>query len=78
MKQDGRRGIEPRRGGRGRRDFAVPTERARTNVQRAIRKAIERIAAHDGSLGHHLDRNIRTGTFCAYEPDEDTAPTWTL
>ena len=61
-----------------RRDFPAPTERARTNVQRAIRKAIERIAAQNGSLGHYLDRNIRTGTFCAYKPDENTAPIWTL
>jgi hypothetical protein len=38
-------------------------------VQRRIRQAIKKIAVHDADLGRHLDSAIRTGTFCAYEPE---------
>ena len=41
---------------------------ARVNVQRRIRDAIRRIETHDAGLGKHLDRSVRTGTYCAYEP----------
>lgn len=44
-------------------------ERARINVTRAIRATLKRIAGHDPALGAELDRGVRTGTFCAYEPD---------
>jgi len=54
------------------------TERARVNVTRAIRKAIEKIGEQDPSLGHHLDHDIRTGTYCSYMPDPATAPDWAL
>jgi len=57
---------------------AGETERARVNVTRAIRKAIERIREQDRSLGHHLDHDIRTGTFCIYLPDPAAAPDWAL
>jgi hypothetical protein len=55
-------------GGRARRVGAA-AERARITVQRRIREAIARIAAQDAELGRHLDWTVRTGTFCAYEPD---------
>ena len=57
---------------------ASETERARVNVYRAIRKAIEKIREQDPSLGHHLDHDIRTGTYCSYGPDPATAPIWAL
>jgi hypothetical protein len=54
------------------------TERARLNVTRAIRSSIGKIREQDASLGHHLDHDIRTGTYCAYVPDPTTAPDWAL
>jgi hypothetical protein len=43
-------------------------ERARKAVTARIRDAIRRIADAHPELGTHLDRTIRTGTFCQYEP----------
>jgi hypothetical protein len=54
-------------GGRDRR-ARVAAERARVNVQRRIRDAIRRIEGHHPGLAKHLDRAVRTGTYCAYEP----------
>ncbi len=55
-------------GGRERRTGSA-AERARITVQRRVREAIRKIAQHDEVLGQHLDWTVRTGTFCAYEPD---------
>jgi len=55
-------------GGRDRR-AASTSERARVSVTRAIRQAMVRVAEHHPELGQHLDRTIRTGTYCAYVPD---------
>ena len=57
--------------GLGGRDRASRSsiERARVNVQRRIRDAVRRIGEHDEMLGRHLLRAVRTGTYCAYEPD---------
>jgi hypothetical protein len=54
-------------GGRERRAGAA-AERARVNVQRRLKDALDRIAAADPELGRHLARSVRTGTFCCYEP----------
>jgi hypothetical protein len=62
-------------GGRDRRS-AAPAERARVNVTRALRMAIQRITEHDAHLGHHLDRSVRTGVFCSYVPDPRTPVRW--
>jgi hypothetical protein len=43
-------------------------ERARINVQRHVRKAIRAIAAALPDLGRHLDRSVKTGTTCRYDP----------
>lgn len=51
-------------------------ERARLNVTRAIKAAEETIAALHPVLGDYLRATIRTGTFCAYEPDVPV--TWTF
>jgi hypothetical protein len=44
-------------------------ERARVNVQRRLRAAIRRIADHHPRLGRHLERSIKTGSFCSYSPE---------
>jgi hypothetical protein len=51
-------------------------ERARVNVTRAIRATLKRIAGYDAALGHALDRTVRTGTFCVYEPDPQQSLSW--
>jgi hypothetical protein len=63
--------------GRTRR-AASPSERARVSVTRAIRAAIARIRAHSDALGEHLERTIRTGTFCSYMPDPHAPIDWQL
>ena len=63
-------------GGRDRR-AASASERARSSVTRAVRQAIARIGEHDSELGLHLDRTIRTGTYCAYVPEPDARGAWT-
>jgi hypothetical protein len=62
-------------GGRDRR-AASASERARAGVTRAIRQAMARIAEHHASLGVHLDRTIRTGTYCVYLPEAREAFRW--
>ena len=60
--------------GRGRRDGSV-VERARLNVTRALRSATARLgAAHPAAQG--IDRALRTGTYCAYEPGLDDSVHW--
>jgi hypothetical protein len=54
-------------GGRDRR-AASDVERARINVQRRVKDAIDRIAAADPALGRYLAAAVRTGTYCAYIP----------
>ncbi len=62
--------------GRDRRAGAA-SERARAAVTRAIRNALGKISQHHTSLGEHLDRTVRTGTFCAYMPDPHSPIDWT-
>ena len=64
-------------GGRDRR-AASASERARASVTRAVRQAIARIRDHHPSLGTHLDRAIRTGTYCAYLPDSPASVEWKI
>jgi hypothetical protein len=64
-------------GGQGRRAGAA-SERARAGVTRAIRLAIKRIASLDAGIGEHLERTIRTGTYCAYMPDPRAPVLWQL
>ncbi|MPY93325.1 MAG: hypothetical protein GEV08_09730 [Acidimicrobiia bacterium] len=54
-------------GGRDRR-AASAAERARLNVTRALRSAIARLADALPGAGDVLDRRVRTGIYCAYEP----------
>ncbi len=62
-------------GGRERRSGSA-AERGRVSATRAIRLAIGRIAEHHATLGTHLDRTIRTGTYCSYLPDPVATPHW--
>jgi hypothetical protein len=62
-------------GGRDRRAGAA-SERARAAVTRAIRHAMSRISAEHASLGEHLERTVRTGTFCVYLPDPRVPVDW--
>lgn len=55
-------------GGRDRR-AASDAERARINVTRAVRSALQRIREHDAQLADHLDATVHTGTYCSYVPD---------
>ena len=64
-------------GGRDRR-AASASERARSGVTRAVRQAIARLGEHHPELGEHLNRAIRTGTYCAYAPDPGAPAAWTL
>ena len=65
-------------GGRDRSAGRGAAERARVSVTKALRGVIHRIAEHDPALGTHLDRSIRTGTFCSYSPDPNQPVTWEL
>ena len=64
-------------GGRDRR-AASASERARINVSRAIKIALERIAEHNPALATLLTGSIRTGTFCSYTPDSRLPASWQL
>jgi tetratricopeptide (TPR) repeat protein len=64
-------------GGRDRR-AGSPSERARASVTRALRQALARLHEHHPSLAEHLDRTIRTGTYCAYVPDPRVPIVWKL
>jgi tetratricopeptide (TPR) repeat protein len=62
-------------GGRPRR-AASHLERARLNVTRRIRFVLDKIAAHDASLGRYLATTVKTGTFCSYTPDPRFPLSW--
>ena len=62
-------------GGRDRK-LGSTAERARVNVTRAIRGVLKRVEEHDAALGAELATTVRTGTFCAFEPDPRRPVTW--
>lgn len=62
-------------GGRDRR-ASSSAEKARLNVTRALRSALARLAEALPEAGAVLDRRVRTGSFCAYEPHSDDEVTW--
>jgi tetratricopeptide (TPR) repeat protein len=63
--------------GRSRRAASV-SERARQNVTRAIKAALEKVAHNDRELGRLLARTIKTGTHCTYLPDPAEPVSWDL
>src|SRR5208282_2237997 len=62
-------------GGRDRRAGSA-AERARLNVTRAIKSALQKISEHHSQMGELLDRAIRTGTFSCYLPNPHAQITW--
>ena len=60
-------------GGRDRRGASV-VERARLNVTRAIRASVGKIAGSLPEAGAALDRAVRTGIYCAYQPPPGDVP----
>jgi hypothetical protein len=62
-------------GGRSRKAASF-AERARLNVTRAIKAAIERIAVHSTPLADHLRRSIDTGKSCLYSSDPNSQISW--
>lgn len=56
-------------GGRS-RVAASAAERARLNVTRALRTALAKLAEALPDAGAALDRHVRTGLYCVYEPAE--------
>jgi hypothetical protein len=55
-------------GGRSRR-ASDTAERARKAVTNRIRDTLRRIRDEHPALARHLERSVRTGTFCSYDPD---------
>jgi tetratricopeptide (TPR) repeat protein len=51
------------------RAFSDDAERARVNVTRTVRQALDRILAADPDTGRHLLGAVRTGIRCIYQPD---------
>jgi len=43
-------------------------ERARVRITQAIRSTIRKISKHDAVIGWHLEKAIKTGSFCCYHP----------
>lgn len=64
-------------GGRSRR-AASAAERARLNVTRSVRTAIARICEQVPAAGEVLDKGVRTGQFCAFEPDPAAPVRWSV
>jgi len=57
---------------------ASHTERARVAVTKAIKTALEKIAANHPDLGAHFLATIRRGYFCAYLPDPRVPAEWEI
>jgi hypothetical protein len=64
-------------GGRDRRASAA-AEKARLNVTRALRAATSRVSEALPGAGAVLDRRLRTGLFCAYEPSPEDDVAWSV
>jgi hypothetical protein len=59
------------------RDFADAAERARTAVRKAIKRAIDEIAAAEPDVGALLRHTVTTGATCSYTPDAARPVRWT-
>lgn len=64
-------------GGRSRRASSA-AERARLNVTRALRAATARVREALPEAGLALDHRLRTGIYCAYEPDDGDEVRWSV
>lgn len=64
-------------GGRDRR-LSDSAERARVNVTRALKRAVQQVAEVAPLAGAHLEASIRTGTYCRYDPTQGGPDRWQL
>ena len=55
-------------GGRSRR-FSGEAERARTSVQKAIRRVLQQVERQDAALGQMLCARVVTRLRCCYDPE---------
>jgi tetratricopeptide (TPR) repeat protein len=60
------------------RAFPHESERARTSVRKAIKRALDEIAAADPFVAEPLRSGITTGTVCSYSPPPDTLIFWSV
>lgn len=60
------------------RPASSAAEKARLNVTRALRAALARLAEGLPGPGAVLDRRVRTGLFCSYEPHPDDDVIWSV
>ena len=64
-------------GGRERKASSA-AEKARLNVTRALRAAVAKLTEALPEPGAVLDRRVRTGLFCAYQPHPDDEVVWSV
>lgn len=64
-------------GGRDRK-AASNAERARVNITKRIKTAIEKIAAGAPKLGRHLEATVKTGTFLSYDNRLEQTLEWEI
>jgi hypothetical protein len=64
-------------GGRSRQASSA-CERARLNVTRALRAATAKLREAMPEAGTALDRRLRTGLYCAYEPEDGDDVRWVV
>ena len=58
------------------RPFRASPERARTAVQKAVRRALDQLERSDPLLGAALRTAVHTGRTCSYSPTPHLPPTW--
>jgi hypothetical protein len=58
------------------RPFASSNERARTAVQKAVRRALDHIERVDPVLGAALRASVQTGRSCSYRPEPGAPARW--
>ena len=58
------------------RTMTMEAERARVNVTRTLRAAIDRIAADAPRAAAHLDASLHTGRLCRYQPAPGGPARW--
>lgn len=60
----------------GRPRASGDAERARVSVAKAISRSLGALSKELPSLAAHLERSIRTGSFCSYDPDPRARIDW--
>ena len=56
--------------------FASSNERARTAVQKAVRRTLDHIERVDPELGAALRVSVQTGRSCCYQPSAGAPARW--